>query len=94
MLRDVPKIPFGSSFLQPDLVADMISMVTPVILIENDCALVAGTSLINAFDRLEVTEYTAKSIISSAQLGDIVKITGKQVEEINTAFQLEMNPKN
>ncbi len=89
MLRNVPKVPFGSTFIEFEKLADTISMVHPVVLVENDCVLVAGTSLINAFDRLEVTEYTAKSIISSKHLGDIVKISEDQVEEINQAFHLE-----
>ena len=89
MLRDVPKVPFGSTFINFEKLADSISMVSPVVLVENDCVLVAGTSLINAFDRLEVTEYTAKSIISSVHIGDIVKISKNQVEEINKAFHLE-----
>ncbi len=89
MLRDVPKVPFGSTFIGFEKLAETISMVHPVVLVENDCVLVAGTSLINAFDRLEVTEYTAKSIISSAHIGDIVKISKKQVEEINEAFNLQ-----
>lgn len=89
MLRDVPKVPFGSTFINFEKLADTISMVSPVVLVENDCVLVAGTSLINAFDRLEVTEYTAKSIISSVHIGDIVKISKNQVEEINKAFHLE-----
>jgi L-fuculose-phosphate aldolase len=90
MLRDVPKVPFGSTFINYEKLADTISMVNPVVLVENDCVLVAGTSLINAFDRLEVTEYTAKSIILSSHVGDIIKISQKQVEEINEAFHLEM----
>lgn len=89
MLRDVPKVPFGSTFIEYEKLADKISMVNPVVLVENDCVLVAGTSLINAFDRLEVTEYTAKSIISSVHIGDIIKISDKQVDELTTAFHLE-----
>ncbi len=89
MLRDVPKVPFGSTFINFEKLADEISMVTPVVLVENDCVLVAGTSLINAFDRLEVTEYTAKSIISSMHIGEIIKISGEQVKELTDAFHLE-----
>lgn len=89
MLRDVPKVPFGSTFIDYELLSNTISMVNPVVLVENDCVLVVGTSLINAFDRLEVTEYTAKSIISSSHLGEIIKISEPQVEEINEAFHLE-----
>jgi L-fuculose-phosphate aldolase len=89
MLRNVPKVPFGSTFIDYEKLANTISMVSPVILIENDCVLVAGTSLINAFDRLEVTEYTAKSIINASHIGKIVKISEEQVAEIDEAFHLE-----
>ncbi len=89
MLRDVPKLPFGSSFLQPSLTADVISMKNPVVLVENDCVIVAGTSLINAFDRLEVAEFSAKAIIATGQLGEIAKIDDAEIAKINTAFHLE-----
>ena len=89
MLRNVPKVPFGSIFIDYEKLANTISMVSPVVLVENDCVLVAGTSLINAFDRLEVTEYTAKSIINASHIGKIVKISEEQVSEIDEAFHLE-----
>ena len=42
-----------------------------------------------AFDRLEVMESTAHSIINSAALGSIVHITDEEVEDLKKAFQLE-----
>lgn len=88
MLRDVPKLPFGSSFLQPAMTAAEISMKNPVVLIENDCVIVAGTSLINAFDRLEVAEFSAKAIISAGGIGEIANIDDDEIERINKAFNL------
>lgn len=88
MLRDIPKLPFGSSFMQPMMVADVFSRTTPIVLIENDCIIVTGNSLLNAYDRLEVAEYSAKAIISSKVLGDVVTINSKQVAEIEEAFKL------
>ncbi|OQB14963.1 MAG: L-fuculose phosphate aldolase [Firmicutes bacterium ADurb.Bin193] len=89
MLRDIPKVPFGSSFLQPALFAKEISPQTPVVLVENDCVIVAGESLINAFDRLEVAEFSANAIISARQVGEIVKISEYETERIKTAFNLK-----
>ena len=89
MLRDVKKLPFGSSFMQPKMTADEISLSSPVVLVENDCVIVAGTSLINAFDRLEVAEYSAKAIIAAKQLGNIVKISDDEIEKINKVFNLK-----
>lgn len=88
VLRNISKLPFGSSFMQPEMVANSITKDTPILLIENDCIIVTGDSLLNAFDRLEVAEYSAKAIISSKGLGDIVSINDEQVAEIEEAFNM------
>jgi len=88
LLRGVPKLPFGSPTMQPELAADLFKPDTPVVLIENDCVIVAGDSLLNAFDRLEVIEYSAKGIIASKELGEMVMINEEQMLEINEAFRL------
>lgn len=86
MLRDVKKLPFGASFMQPDMVADMFEEMTPILIAENDCVIVTGSSLINAFDKLEVMEYSAKAIVSSKVLGDIVAITDDEIKDLRAAF--------
>lgn len=88
MLRNIPKLPFGSSFMQPEMVAESFSEKTPIVLVENDCIIVTGNSLLNAFDRLEVAEYSAKAIIDSATLGNIVAISDEQIADIEKAFNL------
>jgi L-fuculose-phosphate aldolase len=89
MLKNVRKFPFGSSFLQPAMLADEISIKNPVCIIENDCVIVGGTSLLNAFDRLEVMEYSAKSVIDTASLGKaVVKIKPEEVRDIEVAVNL------
>lgn len=85
-LREVKKLPFGSSFMQPEMTAKEISSSSPVIIVENDCMIATGTGLIHAFDRLEVAEYSAKSILDSSHLGTIRRITKQEVEEINRTF--------
>ena len=44
--------------------------------------------MLNAFDRLEVTEYSAMSIIMSKNLGKIVPIDEKGLEDIRKGFHL------
>lgn len=89
LLKNVRKFPFGSSFMQPELLANEISIKNPVCIIENDCVIVCGTSLLNAFDRLEVMEYSAKSVIDSTKLGQpVVKISSDDVRDIEIAFKL------
>jgi len=88
-LKTVRKFPFGSTFMQPKLLAREFSLKNPVAIIENDCAVAAGTSLANAFDRLEVMEYSAKSLIQARSIkGEIVKINDEEVKEIETVFNL------
>lgn len=89
MLRTVQKYPFGCSFMQLEKTADELTESNPVAIVENDCVLVTGSSLINAFDRLEVMEYSAKSIIDTANIGEIVKISDKEVDDIEVAFNLK-----
>ena len=89
LLRDIPKIPFGSSFLQPAMVADLFVPRTPIVLVENDCVIVTGSSLLNAFDRLEVAEYSAKALIAAKSLGDVIVINDTQINDIKEAFKLD-----
>lgn len=88
MLRNVQKVPFGANFLQPMMTADLISNTTPVLLCENDCVIVTGSSLLAAFDRLEVAEYSASAIIASLGLGTIVHISDHEVADIHQALNL------
>ena len=89
-LREVKKFPFGSTFMQPEMLSRELSVKSPVAIIENDCLIAVGTSLINAFDRLEVMEYSAKSLVEAAALGaGVVKISDAEVEEIKTGFGLK-----
>lgn len=58
-------------------------------ILENDSLMFGGATLLNAFDRLEVAEYSAKAIIAARELGEIVAIDGPQVEELVAAFNLD-----
>ena len=88
-LRNVRKFPFGATFLETEELADQLTPSNPVAIIENDCVITTGNSLINAFDRLEVMEYSAKSIIMTHHVGPIVPITEEEVDEIETVFKLK-----
>ncbi len=83
-------MPFGVSFLEPAQVARALTPKTPVVICENDCVIVTGTSLLNAFDRLEVAEFTARSILASPAIGDIVHISDQEIRDIQVAFRLDL----
>jgi L-fuculose-phosphate aldolase len=88
MLRTVTRLPFGSTFMEPERTAAVFAPETPLALVQNDCVVVTGKSLLQAFDRLEVAEYSAKALIASRHLGDVVHISGDQVADIERAFGL------
>ena len=90
LMRDIPKLPYGVSFMQPQMTAAELSLKTPLLLVENDCLIVTGSSLLNAFDRLEVAEYSAKAIIASKSIGHIVSINDEQIKALEKAFRLEV----
>jgi len=87
-LKNVRNMPFESIFVQPEMVSDVFKKETPIVLVESNCAIVTGSSLLNAFDRLEVLEYSAKSILDSQYIGEIVKIDDLSIEEIDRTFLL------
>ena len=88
-MRDIKRVPYGTNIVNPKLISDSISKSSPVVLVENDSVISTGNSLINAFDRLEVAEFTANTIIHAKMIGNIVKISDKEVADINKAFNLE-----
>ncbi len=88
LLRETVKVPFGMSYRQPKKTAGLLSAKTPMLICQNDCVIVTGSSLLNAFDRLEVAEFTAKSVIAARELGEIVHISDGEIEDIKKAFHL------
>lgn len=89
MLRKAKKLPFGSSFTRILETAQAFSPSVPMLMIENDAVIVTGKSLINAFDCLEVAEFSARSIISATELGKLVAINDEEVKAIEKAFNLK-----
>ena len=89
LLRDVKKIPYEEIYTTPDQMAKDFVPSCPAVMVENDCVIVTGGSLLQAFDRLEVMESTAHSIISAQEIGPIVHITDPEIEEIKEAFHLQ-----
>ena len=89
MLRKAQRVPFGESYNNILGVSKKFSQSCPMLIFENDSVMVSGTSLINAFDRLEVAEFSAHSIIAANGVGEIVTINDDETKEIEIAFNLE-----
>ncbi len=85
-LQDVPNVPFGSHFAGQEIILKLLSKDTPAIIINNDSVLVTGDKLMNTFDRLEVAEFSAKSLTMGASLGKLVPINDNQLEALRAKF--------
>jgi L-fuculose-phosphate aldolase len=88
-LREVQKIPFGMQFGDGEELARRVSPRNPIALLENDGVLVLGTSILDAFDRLEVLESTAEALINSRPLGKVAPMSDGVIQELAVAFSLD-----
>ena len=86
-LRDVPTVPFGMQY-EITRIAELLK-VNPAILLSNDSILVTGDALLNTFDRLEVAEFSAKSLIMGMSIGTLQPITDEEVDTLRVAFNVE-----
>ena len=86
-LQDVPKFPFGSQYDNLNALAEEFK-VRPCVMLENDSVIVTGDKLINTFDRLEVADFSARSLIMAAPVGKLNPITDAEIEELRVAFHV------
>lgn len=77
---------FGSQFADKETIPNLLSKGIPALLIENDTFLVTGDKLLQTFDKLEVAEFSAKSLVLGAALGKMVPINDEQVEALREKY--------
>jgi len=85
-LRDVAVLPFPWLYEAPEKIAETMTPEFPIALIENDCALVLGKTILDAFDRLEVLESTAEAVILSRMIGEVRPMGHEVIDELIDAF--------
>lgn len=66
--------------------ARLVSTRNPILILDNDGVQVCGTSVLDAFDRLEVLESTAEAMIAARSLGPISPMSAAAIDELNRAF--------
>jgi len=86
MLKEIPLIPFRKRLENPEEVASIITPDIPAILLKNDCITVTGTSPFQVFDRLEVAEFTARSILNAKPIGPVKPISHQDIDDLIKAF--------
>jgi L-fuculose-phosphate aldolase len=85
-LKDVRKIPFQMQYGDCSGIAEIVTPSHPVALLQNNGVLVAGRTVLDAFDRLEVLDSTAAAILRSRALGAIHPMPEKVISELLAAF--------
>jgi L-fuculose-phosphate aldolase len=85
-LKDVHTIPFDLQYAGTEGIASLIGPKNPVALLENNGVLVAGLTVLDAFDRLEVLEATASAILRSQSLGQVHAMSDAVIQELMEAF--------
>jgi L-fuculose-phosphate aldolase len=85
-LQDIPSHPFGIHNVGKQDIPDLLAGDNPALIIQNDAVLVTGDKLLQTFDRLEVAEFSAKSLVLAKPIGELVPINDKQVEELRRVF--------
>jgi L-fuculose-phosphate aldolase len=88
-LRDIGVVPFEEQFGNGEAIAEMVSMKKPAMFMENNGVLVLGTSVLDAFDRLEVFESTAEAIINARPIGEVMPMERGHIGELMRAFGME-----
>lgn len=86
LLRNVGRVPYGVQFQEPEELARQVSPERPIVLLENDGVLVAGASVLEVFDRLEVLESTAEALINSRLLGEVTPMPDEVIGELDRVF--------
>ena len=85
-LQDVPNVPFGSHFAGEDTILNLISKDALAVIIENDSVLITGDKLLQTFDRLEVAEFSAKSLTMGIPIGELKPINDQGIEDLRRKY--------
>ncbi len=90
VLNEAPKLPFLRIVEDADRIANEVSLrKRPVILIENEGAIVLGRDVLDAFDRLEVLEATTEALLLAKPLGPVVPMPDDAITELRQVFKVE-----
>ncbi len=86
VLKDVVYADYESCYTNIDKISDDISYDKPLVFIKNNGIIVTGNSISQAFDRIEVAEFTAKSLITAKLLGNVKTIEKEEIDKIKTKY--------
>ena len=85
MLKDVVQLPYA---VMDDfsLIIKALTTKSPAIVIDNECAITIGKNATKVFDRMEVLDYSARSILLAKSVAKINPINEEEVKAIDDVF--------
>lgn len=83
MLKNAVQLECG---ITAEQIAKSMATTKPLAIVNNECVITIGKNLTKAFDRMEVTDYSARSIISACNIAKITPINDEQSAEIDRTF--------
>jgi len=86
-LNEIQTVPFSENLFNDNRVVELLSADKPVNILQNHSVLVTGNALIETFDRLEVAEFSAKSLVLAKSIGKLVPINDDQIMEMEKVFR-------
>ncbi len=86
LLQELPSLPATALSPGNEEIFEKLRSGLPAVLLQHDSVLVTGNSLLQAFDRLEVAEMTAMSLVLAKQFGEVKSIPEEQIEVLKSTF--------
>jgi L-fuculose-phosphate aldolase len=86
VLRDIPLIEYGAQYGKGKKLAHQLAHDIPVLLLQNDAILTTGSNLPEAFDKLEVAEFSARALIDTMHIGKLVPISDQALADLEKTF--------
>lgn len=92
LLQDIPSVDYGKPERDPKAFAGLFGTERPAALVRHDALYVTGATALQAFDRLEVAELSARGLILGRQLGGVSPMDDLQVEALRQRFLAPGSP--
>jgi L-fuculose-phosphate aldolase len=83
LLRTIQHVSLQDALEDPQKAAALISEESPALLIENLGILVTGKNILKTYDRLEVAEFSARSLVEAGALGGLKPINPQEIARLN-----------
>lgn len=83
LLRTIQHVSLQDALEDPQKAAGLISEESPALLIENFGILVTGKNILKTYDRLEVAEFSARSLVEAGALGGLKPINPQEIARLN-----------